>query len=679
MLPGIGCGKMDINAIIKELTLEEKAALLTGATSMTTGEVEKLQLKAKRFADGPHGVRTTPEDKCTLFPNLCCVSATWNKPLVYELGQALADECIEHGIDMLLAPGINIKRTPLCGRNFEYLSEDPVVSGELGAAYINGVQSRGVGTSLKHFALNNQEIGRNTVSVEIDLRVMREIYLKGFEIAVKKAKPTSVMCSYNKVFSVWASENKYLLTDILKKDWGYDGFVVSDWGAVQDICRCLCAGLDLQMPRNNNILEQVTQGLQEGKISMDVIDSAVKTMLRFLALPKPQAVKPFDRKAQHALARKVAADGIVLLENRNDALPLTAKKYKKIAVMGEYAINPLISGQGAAEVYPGDENIDNPYEELKKALGDDVEITYLEAFKRGEMPHKMIWPQRRIWEEFVKDADAVLIFAGSLESEDTEQFDRISTSINPNFEYVIDRVCKFNPNVIVVLQSGSALIPGAWRKKCNALLQMWLGGEAAGGAIADVLTGKVNPSGKLAETFALTQRTDLEYPGDGNKVRYSEGFDVGYRYYDKHPEQIAYPFGFGRSYTSFAYNDYSVKRIGDKLELSITLTNTGNADGSEVIQIYAAKEESMVTRAAKDLKAFKKVFLKAGQSARVNISLDVQELAYYNIMLNQWVVEPGEYEIMFATSARDILHSELIEIDDPVPYSLKVTGTTMIG
>jgi len=670
---------MNLDAIIKELTLEEKAALLTGATSMTTGEVEKLKLKAKRFADGPHGVRTTPEDKCTAFPNLCCVGATWDRKLVYQLGQALGDECIEHGIDMLLAPGINIKRTPLCGRNFEYFSEDPLISGEMGAAFINGLQSRGVGASLKHYALNNQEVGRNTVSVEIDLRVMREIYLKGFEIAVKKAKPQSVMCSYNKVFSVWASENKYLLTDILKKEWGYKGFVVSDWGAVQDICRCLCAGLDLQMPRNENLLEQVTKGLQDGRISMEVIDGAVKAMLRFLYIDKAKPTKPFNRAEQHKLARKIAADGIVLLENRNNALPLTSKKYKKIAVMGEYAVSPLISGQGAAEVYPGEENIDIPLEELRKALGDEVELTYLEAFKRGELPSKMIWPQRGVWEAFVKDADAVVIFAGSMESEDTEQFDRLTTNMNPNIEYVIDRVCKFNPNVIVVLQSGGALIPGPWRKKANALVQMWLGGESAGGAIADVLTGKVNPSGRLTETFALTQRTDLEYPGDGNKVRYSEGFDIGYRYYDKHPEQVAYPFGFGRSYTSFAYSDFSAKRNGNQLELSVTVSNTGNSDGSEVIQIYVAKEESMVTRATKDLKAFEKVFVKAGQSARVTIQLDIQELAYYNVMLNQWIVEPGEYEIMFAVSARDILHSKYIQIDDPVPYSMKVTGTTMIG
>lgn len=670
---------MNFDEMLEKLSLEEKITLLTGATSMTTADVEKLQLQAKQFADGPHGVRTKPEDKCTLFPNLCCVGSTWNKELVYEMGQALGDECIQHGIDMLLAPGINIKRTPLCGRNFEYFSEDPLIAGELGAAYINGLQSRGVGASLKHYALNNQEIDRNTVSVEIDLRVMREIYLKGFEIAVKKANPQSVMCSYNKVFSIWVSENKYLLTDILKKEWNYEGFVVSDWGAVQDICRCVCAGLDLQMPRNKNIHEQIMAGLEAGRITVEEIDRAAKTILRFLAIPKAKAVKPYDRAQQHALARRIAADGMVLLKNENNALPLTAKKYKKIAVMGEYAVAPLLSGQGAAEVYPGEENIDSPLEELKKILGKDVEVTYMEAFKRRELPQKMIWPLRGQWEAFVKDADAVVIFSGALESEDTEQFDRVTTTMNPNFEYVIDRVAKFNPNVIVVLQSGSALIPGRWRNKVNGLVQMWLGGESGGGAIADVLTGRVNPSGRLSETFANCLRTDLEYPGDGKKVRYSEGFDIGYRYYDKHPEQIIYPFGYGKSYTSFAYSDFSVSREGDQLKLSCKLTNTGDYDGSEVVQIYVAKEDSMVTRAVKDLKAFQKVFVKKGETAQVDIMLDVQELAYFNIMLNQWVVEPGEYEVMFATSARDILHSAYVEIDDPAPYSLKVTGTTMIG
>ena len=668
-----------IDSIVAQLTLEEKISLLTGASSMTTAEVERLQIKAKQFADGPHGVRTKPEAKATLFPNLCCVGASWDKELVYRMGVALGDDCIEHGIDLLLAPGINLKRTPLCGRNFEYFSEDPVISGELGAAYINGVQSRGVGTGLKHFALNNQESCRLYTSVELDIRVLREIYLKSFEIAVKKSHPTSIMCAYNKLFSVYCSENKYLLTDILKDDWGYEGFVMSDWGSVQDICRSLCAGLCLQMPRNNNIQTQIMDGLKAGRITQTVIDKAVKAIVRFLITEKPAPVKPYDRAEQHAIARKVAADGMVLLKNKNNALPLTAEKYKKIAVLGEYAVAPLVSGQGAAEVYPGAENIDSPVDELKKLLGDKVEINYMEAFKRRELPGKMIWSQRASWEEFVKGADAVVIFAGSMESEDTEQFDRRSATINPNFEYVIDRICMVHPNVIVVLQSGSAIIPGLWRNKVSAIVEMWLSGEAAGGAIADILTGKVNPSGKLPETFANVARKDLEYPGDGYKVHYSEGFDVGYRYYDKHPDEIWYPFGYGCSYTTFRLGDYNIQHNGNSIDISLAVENAGDMNGSEVVQIYVAKSESFVTRSVKELKAFEKVFVEKGSAKKLQMQIPVQDLAYYNPVLNDWIVEPGTYEIMVATSSRDIHYSEFLQIHEEIPYSVKITGSTMIG
>lgn len=669
---------MDIAAILNELTLEEKAKLLTGASGMSIGNEEKLHMN-KTFADGPHGVRGNPESKCVHFPNLCCVGATWDTSLVFDMGVALGDECIEHGIDLLLAPGINIKRTPLCGRNFEYLSEDPVIAGELGAAYINGIQHRGVGTSLKHYALNNQEIERNTVSVEIDLRVMREIYLKAFEIAVKKSKPYSVMCSYNKVHSIWVSENKHLLTDILKKEWGYEGFVMSDWGAVQDICRSVNAGLDLQMPMNHNIVDQIKAGLADGRITMEAIDNAVKAVVRFLVLDHAKAVAAYDRAKQHALARKIAGAGIVLLKNDDNILPITSQKFKRVAVMGEYAVNPLICGQGAAEVYCGEENIDSPLEEMKKILGDDVELTYMETFKRRELPGKMIWPDVGIWWNFVKDADAVVIFAGAMESEDTEQFDRVSMKLNPNMEFVIEKVAKVNPNVIVVLQSGSALTLGRWRNQVKGIVQMWLGGESAGGAIADVLTGKISPSGRLTETFPTCMRTDMDYPGDGYKVRYNEGFDIGYRYYDKHPEEVCYPFGYGLSYTTFEHSDFAVERKGDKLHISCKVTNTGTMEGGEVVQVYVAKKESAVTRPVKELKTFSKVFLEPGESAQSTMLLDIQDLAYFNVMLNEWVVEPGEYTVMFASNAREILCSIPVFINEPIPYSLKLTGTTMVG
>lgn len=670
---------MTLEELVQELTLEEKVALLHGAGSMSTAEILRLGIPGKRFADGPHGVRAERADNCTMFPNLCSVGATWNKNLVYQMGQALADDCIAHGVDMILGPGANIKRTPVCGRNFEYFSEDPVVTGEMAAAYIRGVQSKGVGTCLKHFALNNQEKYRLETSVEVDLRVMREIYLKGFEIAVKKAKPYSVMCAYNKVHAVWCSENKCLLTDILKKEWDYDGFVVSDWGAVRDICKALCAGLDLQMPRSSSIKGKITAGLEKGEITMEVIDRAVKTMLGFALREKPRADRPYSRERQHAIAQQVAAEGIVLLKNDHQVLPLTQQKYKRIAVLGEYAEHPLLFGQGSAEVYADESCIDSPLAQLKKQLGQDVEIKYQQIYERRAFPDKMIWTQRRQWEDFVADCDAVVLFVGSMESEDTEQFDRRTIEFNPNFEYVINAVSKVNRNVVVVIQSGSAMILGDWRKTVAGIAQMWLGGEGAGSAIADVLTGRVNPSGHLTETFPRVMRRDLEYPGDGLKVRYGEGFDIGYRYYDKHVDEICYPFGYGLSYTTFDYSGFAVKQNEAQVEVVLTIQNTGEWDGSQVLQVYVAKEESCVTRPVKELKAFEKVFLEKGASKTVTIPVAIQDLAYYNVMLHGWFVEPGIYTFMVGTSAQNICDAAQVQIDSSVPYTINSFAVATVG
>jgi len=591
----------------------------------------------------------------------------------------IAEDCIEHNVDLLLGPGANIKRTPLCGRNFEYFSEDPVVTGEMAAAYINGLQSKGVGASLKHYAMNNQERYRLETSVEVDLRVMREIYLKGFEIAVKKASPQSVMCSYNKVHSIWCSENRYLLTDVLKTEWNYDGFVVSDWGAVRDICKALCAGLDLQMPNNSSTQKKITDGLDNGTITMEIIDAAVKTMLRFALKNKPKADRTYRRDRQHLLARQVAADGIVLLKNHNDVLPLNSEKYKRVGVIGEYAKNPLLFGQGSAEVYASQEYIDSPLDEIKNALGENVEVVYQEIYKRREFPDKMIWTQLEQWEAFAKECDVMVMFIGSMESEDTEQFDRRTLEFNPNFEYVINAISRVNKNVIVVIQSGSAMILGDWRNKVAGIVHMWFGGEGAGGAIADILTGHVNPSGKLTETFPKVMRTDLEYPGDGFKVRYNEGFDVGYRYYDKHTDEICYPFGFGLSYSEFTYSDVTVVQNNGNIDVALTVSNTGKYDGKDVIQIYVSKSESCVTRPIKELKAFQKVFVRKGEGITTTISIPVQELAYYNVLLNQWVVEPGVYEIMIGSSSQNIHYSAQIQIENDVPYTLNSFAVGMVG
>ena len=670
---------MCIDEIIKQLDFEEKALLITGAGNMATHAIERLDLQQKYFADGPHGVRGDPSQNCTSFPALCCAGASWDTDMLYKMGEGLAAECIEHHVDMLLGPGINIKRLITCGRNFEYISEDPVLSGEMGAAYINGLQSKGVGASLKHFAMNNQEQYRHTVSVEADLRTMREIYLKSFEIAVKKSSPVSVMCAYNKINSIWCSENRAILTEILREEWGYDGFVVSDWGAVHDICKAIKAGLDLQMPKNNNIVQDLKQGIKDGVITEADIDRAVRNILKFITKEKPAAKEKYDRKKQHELAKTIAASGVVLLKNDNEVLPVTKEKYKKIAVIGEFADKPLINGYGSAEVYPDESFVDSPLEELKKLLKDDVEIEYRELYKKREYPDTMVLFGFGEYVNFIRQSDALIIFAGSMTSEDTEHFDRKSAYIDPNYEFFINTAVKYHKKVIVVLQTGGAMILGSWKNKVSGIVQMWLGGESAGSVIAEILTGKINPSGKLSETFPSCPRKDIEYPGDENKIMYKEGFEVGYRYYDKHTDEICYPFGHGLSYTKFEYSDLEVSRDEDKITVQLHVENVGHVGGAEIVQIYVGKEISCVSRPIKELKAFKKVTVEPGKSETVKIELDTSSLAYYNVLLREWVIEPGEYTFYAAASSQDIRLEKNLIISDEPPYSVQPMGSAVIG
>ncbi len=408
---------MNIETIIKQMTFEEKAQLLTGEEdAINTKAVKKFGIVSKSMVDGPHGVRISKKGNCTHFPNICSLAASWDVETAKKMGEALAYECIEHNVDILLAPGINIKRTPYCGRNFEYFSEDPVVSGEMAAEYINGLQSKGIVCSLKHFAANNQEKYRLDASAEIDERTLRELYLKGFEIAVKKSTPESIMCAYNKINGVWCSENPHILNEILRDEWGYEGFVISDWGAVRDIVKSVKAGLDLQMPINENIVAELKEGVETGKISIAEIDAAVRRVLKFALKEKASTDKKYDRDEQYKIAKEIASQGVVLLKNENNALPLNSKKYKKIAVIGEFAENPIVSGQGSAEVHQAAEYTDSPLAELKKLLP-DTEFVYKEIFKKREYSKEMIWPVLYGQEfiDFATDADAVLIFAGSME------------------------------------------------------------------------------------------------------------------------------------------------------------------------------------------------------------------------------------------------------------------------
>ena len=674
---------MDIDVILRRLSLEEKIALLTGAESMKLYSINETGVQAKKLADGPHGIRIKNrnwEDEtqnCTMFPSMCCLGASWDTELAEKMGEALGEDCVAHGIDMLLGPGVNIKRHMLCGRNFEYISEDPYVAGKMAAAYIKGLQNEGVAASLKHFAANNQEVDRGAVSAEIDERTLREIYLKGFEIAVKESQPESIMCAFNKINSIWCSENKFLLTDILRSEWHYDGFVISDWGAVHNSALAVKAGLDLQMPPDNALYSKIKVALEDGYITEEDIDRAAGRMLKFILKNSRQTVV-YNRKKLHECAIDAAAGGMVLLKNERNTLPVTEKKYKRIFIAGEFADNPIINGQGSAEVYPNECYIDSPLEELKKRLPGCV-IEYGKYIEKAALPTTMLWPYMNEYKASISSVDVVIVFIGSMESEDTEYFDKTYTAFNPNYEMLVEEACNAGKKVIVVLQNGGAKILGKWNDRADAVIEMWLAGEGAGSAVADIICGIVNPSGKLTETFPNKLRSDLEYPGDGYKVKYREGFEIGYRYYDLHPEEICYPFGHGLSYTTFEYVMRNMKVAKDAINIEFDIKNIGEYDGAEVVQIYVNDPESTVSKPIKELKAFKKVFLKSKETKHVKIDLPIEELAYYNIMLKSWVVEDGQYRILIGSSSRDIRLEGNIEIHGTAPYTIYSDSTTLLG
>ena len=664
--------------LVKEMTLEEKAGLLSGVASMDIASVERLGVHGITMADGPHGVRieAVPEENCTSFPCLSALGASWNREAAYAMGEAIAEDCIRHGKGMILGPGVNMKRIDLCGRNFEYFSEDPVLSGEMAAAYINGVQSKGIGTSLKHYAVNNQELDRLFVNVEIDERTLREIYLKAFEIAVSKGKPASLMCALNKVNGVLCSENKFLLNDILREEWGFEGFVMSDWGCVKDVGKAIQAGLDLSMPYRDNYVERVKEALEAGTVTMEAIDQAAARIVNFLLNYKPAAIQ-YDRDKQHEIVREIEEESIVLLKNEQDILPLTGKKYKKIIVIGEYAERPVIGGYSSSRVFLSEEMIDSPLDQLRKQLP-HTEIEYIQLYSMHEFPERS--PHNSLNDlKAIEEADAIVMFAGRQKSVETEGTDRVTSHIDPYYEFFLSRIYLRNKNIILVLQSGSAVIPLNWQNKVKGIVMMWYGGEAAGAAIANILCGKVNPSGKLSETFPLKTRTDMDYPGDGYKVCYDEKWAVGYRYYDRHMNEVWYPFGYGLSYTSFAYRDLTVKEGEDGIRISCKVKNIGLVAGKEVVQLYISDRISTVSKSEKELKDFAKVYLEPGEEKCITFMIKDNQLAYYNLSLRKWIVEPGTYDLLIGASSQDIrLRGEYV-YDKGCEYTLNYTAEEIMG
>lgn len=668
---------MDIKQIIAQLTFEEKTQLVTGAASMATAAIERLNIPGKNLADGPHGVRNyEPGTNCVTIPSMCAMGATWSKEAAYKAGEIIAKDCIHQDKQMILGPGLNIKRNALNGRNFEYVSEDPILTGEIAGHIIRGIEENGIATSAKHFALNSQETYRTETSVEIDERTLREIYLRGFERAIEIGHPQSIMCAYNKIYSLWCSENRMLLKEILKDEWGYDGMVVSDWGAVHDEARAVHAGLDLRMPGNPETTEDLRRGLAEGKVTMEEIDEAVERVLRFSLREKPVETS-YDRDVQHEAVRDVAREAICLLRNDRDLLPITGKKYKKICVTGEYAVKPYINGQGSAEVFTDEAYIDTPLDCLHRALP-DVQIDYFDYLPAKE-PSQMLWHVFREKMPNIESYDLVLVFTGVQPSQDSEEFDRGNNRLAGYIEDVMRNVTFHNPNCVLVLTSGCSTFRSPKADAFPAIVQMWPTGEGAGAAIADVLTGKVNPSGKLSETFPTKMRTDIDLEGDGLNMEYTERWRVGYRYYDLHPEEIWFPFGHGLSYTTFDYSNIALNKNEAGWELSFDLKNTGACDGAEAVQVYIGDPVSTVSKPVKELRQFDKIFLKAGEEKRVTFQLTEKDLAYYNAALHQWIAENGRYDVYVCASSRDVRLQASLMVEDPKCYTMHKLQEDMIG
>lgn len=666
----------DIKQLIGEMTLEEKAGLCSGLDFWHTKGIERLGIPSVMVTDGPHGLRKQAEGAgdhvglnasvpATCFPTAAGLAASWNRDLLERVGAALGRECQAEGVAVLLGPGANIKRSPLCGRNFEYFSEDPYLSSEMAAHHILGVQSQGVGTSLKHFAVNNQEHRRMTTDAVVDERTLREIYLASFEGAVKKAQPWTVMCAYNKVNGEFVSEHPDLLTDILKDEWGHEGFVVSDWGAVNERVEGLRAGLELEMPSSNGAGDRkIVEAVKCGKLDERVLDAAVERLLNviFKAVDqrKPNAV--YDVEDHHQLAREAARECMVLLKNEDGILPL--QRNGRIAVIGELARRARYQGSGSSRINPT--KLDNIYDEIVRSAGDSAVVRYSQGYEldRDETNETMLAAAA----EEARSADVAVIIAGLPDRYESEGYDRTHMRLPDNQVQMIQAIAAAQPNVVVVLSNGSP-VEMPWLGDVKGLLEAYLGGQAQGGAMADLLFGDANPSGKLAETFPVRLEhnpSHFNFPGEGDEVVYREGIFVGYRYYDTKRIAPLFPFGYGLSYTTFEYSDLQLdkRQMNDHETLSVTVNvkNTGDRPGQEIVQLYVRDVASSVVRPAKELKGFAKASLEPGEQQTVSFTLDKRAFAYYHVGLADWVVETGEFHILIGKSSAEIVLQDSVTV-----------------
>ncbi|WP_421118751.1 glycoside hydrolase family 3 C-terminal domain-containing protein [Aquihabitans daechungensis] len=689
--------RFDVGALLDELTLAEKASLVSGSGFWWTRRVERLGIPSIMVSDGPHGLRKQADRgdhvglgesvPATCFPTASALASTWNRDLVRAVGAAIGTEARAQDLGVVLGPGINLKRSPLCGRNFEYLSEDPVVAGELGTAMVEGIQSRGVGTSLKHFAVNNQEHDRLRVSADVDERPLRELYLAGFERVVRDAQPWTVMCSYNRINGVYASQDPWLLTEVLRGEWGFDGLVVSDWGAVDDPTAALPAGLDLEMPSTGGAsAARIAAAVEAGTLDEAALDLAVSRLLQLLerALPGVEHADEMDADAHHSLARSTAAECVVLLKNEERLLPLSPD-VKHLAVIGEFARSPRFQGAGSSKVNPT--RVDDALTALRAGVGDDVTVDFAPGFGVDDPGVDAA----ALLDEAVAVAGfahATVLFLGLPPSYESEGYDRTHIDLPAEQLAVLDAVAAVTERLIVVLANGSVVAVDGWQDRVQALVEGWLGGQAGGGAIADVLLGTVNPSGRLAETMPVRLQDTaayLNFPGDERHVRYGEGLFIGYRHHDAIDGPVSYPFGHGLSYTTFEHTDLVVRPVergaggwrgAARVEVAATITNTGTQAGKEVVQLYVGARGSTASRPVRELKDFAKVHLEPGESQVVTFALHERDFSWWSTRTGGWVLEPGSFEIAIGASSRDLRLVTTVEIDGPpIAYPLDRSST----
>ena len=654
---------------VNDLTLEEKATLTSGTNPWSLGNVADKGLPNYTITDGPHGLRKAQNTEsmdveenvpATCFPPAAGMACSWNPELVERVGEAMGEECIQEQVAVILGPGVNIKRNPLGGRCFEYWSEDPYLAGHTAVGIVKGVQSKGVGTSLKHFAANNQETDRLRISATISPRAMREIYLPAFEYIVKTAQPWTVMCSYNKINGVFSSQNRWLLTDVLRGEWGFKGIVMSDWGAVSDRVAALNAGLNLEMPPSNTD-NQIVAAAKDGRIPATQLDEMAQGMIDLVAKARPAMSRDgyqYDVDAHNEVARQAAVESMVLLKNEDATLPVA--KGAKIAVIGEFARTPRYQGAGSSLINPT--KLTSFLDALEER---GVEADFAPGFTLDDEAQDPALTEQAV--TAAQQADVVLLFLGLPAAYESEGFDRTTLDIPAKQVEVLDAVAAANPNVAVVLSNGS-VVSMPWRGRAKAILETWLLGQAGGAALADVIFGDETPSGKLAQTIIDDVNDDpsaMNWPGEEGHVDYGEGVFIGYRYYDTFRKQVTYPFGYGLSYATFDVHDATVAKTGPRTaEVTVTVTNTSDVAGAETVQVYVAPPKAKVARPVHELKGFVKVALEPGESKSVTIALDDRAFAYWSERFDDWHVEGGTYTVEVGVSSRDIVSRLDVEIDD---------------